>query len=311
MHPHSIIPRPIAEYDLRLLRIFVSVVEHGGFSAAEKALGITRSTISVHMSNLETRMKLKLCLRGRGGFSLTEDGQAVYRAVINLFDSLNDFSLLVGTLGKELSGELVILCADQLDHKKQMKLAKTIALVQQDSPNLHITLDGDSISNIEKLLLKDKAHIGIFPGYQPIEGLNYTALSSEPIYLCCSKKHPFFNKVDTRITSEDLAAASTIHPGIDIQAEGREQLKKLNLNAKAYQFDMRKTMIFSGRYLGYMPQSYIQEELNRGELRIIQPSTLTYQFDLSLVNKKNPRETAKVDLLLNAFHRTFDLDKVN
>jgi len=311
MHPPSIIPRPITEYDLRLLRIFVSVVEYGGFSAAEKALGITRSTISVHMSNLETRMKLKLCLRGRGGFSLTEDGQAVYRAVINLFDSLNDFSLFVGTLGKELSGELVILCADQLDKNKQIKLAKTIEIIQSSSPNLHITLDGDAISNIEKLLLKEKAHIGIFPSYQQIEGLRYTPLTSEPNYLCCSKKHPFFNKVDTQITPEDLAFASTIHPGIDIQAEGREQLKKLNLNAKAYQFDMRKTMILSGRYLGYMPQSYIQEELNRGELRIIQPSTLTYQFDLSLVNKKKPREMAKVDLLLNAFNRTFDLDKEN
>jgi hypothetical protein len=82
----SIIPKAITEYDLRLLRVFVSVVEHGGFSAAEKGLGITRSTISVHMSNLETRIRLRLCLRG--GFLLTEDGRSVYRAVINLFDSL-------------------------------------------------------------------------------------------------------------------------------------------------------------------------------------------------------------------------------
>ena len=55
----SIIPKPVTEYDLRLLRIFLSVVEHGGFSAAENALGITRSTISVHMSSLEARMNLK------------------------------------------------------------------------------------------------------------------------------------------------------------------------------------------------------------------------------------------------------------
>ncbi len=109
MNKTSIIPKPIAEYDLRLLRIFASVVENGGFSNAEAALGITRSTISIHMSNLEERMKLTLCLRGRGGFSLTEDGQTVYRAVINLFESLNDFSFLIGTLSKELSGELVIL----------------------------------------------------------------------------------------------------------------------------------------------------------------------------------------------------------
>jgi len=304
----SIIPKPITEYDLRLLRIFTSVVEHGGFSAAEKALGITRSTISVHMSNLETRMKLKLCLRGRGGFSLTEEGQAVYRAVINLFDSLNDFSLTVSTLGNELSGELVILCADQLDENKQNKLAKVIEKITDSSPNLHIVLDGDSISNIEKLLLKDKAHFGIFPGYQQIEGLNYTPLSSEPIFLCCSKRHPFFNKVDTKITDNELATAAAIHPGIDIDAEGREQLQKLNLSAKAYQFDTRKAMILSGKYIGYMPQSYIQHELNLGNIRIIQPDVLTYQFKLSLVNKKTPRETGKVELLRSAFSSIFELN---
>lgn len=302
----SIIPKPTTEYDLRLLRIFISVVEHGGFAAAENALGITRSTISVHMSNLETRMKLKLCLRGRGGFSLTEDGQSVYRAVLTLFDSINDFSLLVGTLGNELSGELVILCADQLDDKKQKKLAKVIEFIHESSPKLHIVLDGNSISEIEKLLLKDKAHIGIFPGYQKIEGLNYVPLSSEPIYLCCSNKHPFFNRVDSQISDDNLASVAAIHPGIDIDVAGREQLKKLNLSARAYQFDTRKSMILSGKYLGYMPQSCIQKELNNGEMRLIQPSNLTYQFNLSLVNKKIAREASKVELLRNAFASAFN-----
>jgi len=304
---NSIIPKPITEYDLRLLRIFVSVVEHGGFAAAEQALGITRSTISVHMSNLETRMKLKLCLRGRGGFSLTEEGQSVYRALINLFDSLDDFSLLVGSLGKQLSGELVILCADQLNQRKQQQLSEAIEMIHEQAPNIHVTLDGDSIAHIEKQLLKDKAHMGIFPGYQKVEGLRYTPLSSEPIYLCCAKKHPFFNTVDTQISAQALARAPAIHPGIDIDLAGREQLKKLNLSAKAYQFDMRKTMIMSGKYLGYMPQSYIQEELNQGQIRIIQPSLLTYPFNLSLVNKKVPRDATKVDLLESVFKQAFEL----
>jgi len=305
MNKSSIIPKPITEYDLRLLRIFKAVVENGGFAAAENELGITRSTISVHMSNLESRMKLKLCLRGRGGFSLTEDGQAVYYGAINLFDSLNDFSLLVRTLSSELSGELVILCADQLDVVKQKKLARIIQIVHDNCPALNLVLDGENIHNIEKLLLKDKAHIGLFPGYQEIEGLCYDPIYSEPIYLCCSKQHDFFNKVDTVISKEKLASVPAIHPGIDIDLSGREQLKKLNLSAKAYQFDTRKAMILSGRYIGYLPQSYIQQELNNGDIRIIQPSSLTYQFNLSLVYKKHPRELNKVELLRKAFARVF------
>lgn len=307
MNKASIIPKPVTEYDLRLLRIFTSVVEHSGFAAAETALGITRSTISIHMSSLEARMKLKLCLRGRGGFSLTEDGQQVYRAALRLFDSINDFSLTVGTLGSELSGELVILCADLLDSVKQQKLAEVILQLHDSSPNLHIVLDGDSTSNIEKLLLKDKAHIGMFPGYQHIDGLNYTPVFSEQVYLCCAKRHPLFNRVDTQITADDLALIPAIHPGIDIDSAGREQLKKLNLSAKSYQFDTRKAMILSGKYIGFMPQSFIQHELNHGEIRIIQPGSLTYQFNLSLVSKKSPREVNKVKLVTDIFSRVFDL----
>jgi DNA-binding transcriptional LysR family regulator len=305
MHKSSIIPKPVTEYDLRLLRIFKAVVENGGFAAAENELGITRSTISVHMSSLESRMKLKLCLRGRGGFSLTEDGQAVYYGAISLFDSLNDFSLLVSSLSSELSGELVILCADQLDVAKQQKLAQVIRTVHDKYPDLHLVLDGDSIHNIEKLLLKDKAHIGLFPSYQETEGLCYDTIYSEPIYLCCSKQHEFFSQVDTAISEESLASAPAIHPGIDIDSSGREQLKKLNLSAKAYQFDTRKAMVMSGRYIGYLPRSSIQQELNNGEIRIIQPSSLTYEFNLSMVYKKHPRETNKVELLKKAFAKAF------
>jgi len=305
LHTSSIIPKNITEYDLRLLRIFKVVVENGGFAAAENELGVTRSTISVHMSNLETRMKLKLCLRGRGGFSLTEEGQAVYHAVLNMFDSLNDFSLFVNSLGKELSGELVILCSDPLDDAKQNKMAKVIENINDQAPNLHLVLDTDSIANIEKQLLKDKAHIGLLPNYKPVEGLHYQTLLSEPIYLCCAKSHKFFNLVDHEISAEALSSAPAIHPGIDIDVKGREQLTKLNLAAKAYQFDTRKAMILSGRYIGYLPQSTIQKALNAGDVRIIQPSSLTYTFDLSLVYKKTSKETAKLDLLKQAFNKVF------
>lgn len=306
MQHQSIIPKSITEYDLRLLRIFKVVVENGGFSAAESELGVTRSTISVHMSNLEARMKLKLCLRGRGGFSLTEDGQAVYHAVLHMFDSLNDFSLFVNSLGKELSGELVILCSDPLDKAKQYKMAQVIEKINDEAPNLHLVLDTDSIANIEKQLLKDKAHIGLLPNYKPVEGLHYQTLFSEPVYLCCAKNHAFFDQVDSKITPKVLATASAIHPGIDIDTKGREQLTQLNLAAKAYQFDTRKALILSGRYIGYLPQSTIQQELNAGEMRIIRPSSLTYQFDLSLVFKKSAKESAKVDLLKQAFHAIFN-----
>ncbi|NVK24943.1 MAG: LysR family transcriptional regulator [Gammaproteobacteria bacterium] len=305
MYSQSIIPKPVTEYDLRLLKVFVSVVEQNGFSNAAAVLGITRSTISVHMSNLETRMKLKLCNRGRSGFSLTAEGQSVYHAVVQLFKSFDEFSLIVASLDDELKGELIILCADQLDRVKQRKLGSVIAYLNEQAPGLHIVFDGDSVPNIEQQLLQDKAHVGLFPNYQAIEGLEYHALFTESIYLCCSNRHPFFDFTDSQITDAELSTALAIHPGLDIDTKGREQLSKLNLAAKSYQFDTRKTMILSGKYIGYLPQSFIQQELNEGEMRIIKPSLCHYEFNLSLASKKSSREKAKVALLKEAFERYF------
>jgi DNA-binding transcriptional LysR family regulator len=64
--------------DLRLLRVFRSVVDCGGMSAAELELNIGTSTVSRHVKDLETRLSLVLCRRGRGGFALTDEGQRVY-----------------------------------------------------------------------------------------------------------------------------------------------------------------------------------------------------------------------------------------
>lgn len=250
-------------------------------------------------------MKLKLCQRGRGGFSLTEAGQEVYHGTIRLFDSLGDFALLVNSLSKEISGELVILCSDQLNLEKQKQLAEVVKFIHDHSPNLHLTLDGESIRNIEQSLLRDKAHIGVFPGYHQVQGLGYEQVLNEPMSLCCSKNHPFFKLSDNLIGEKELLQAQAIHPGIDIDIKGREQLKKLSLRAKAYQFDTRKIMILSGRYIGYLPQSYIQQELNNGEMRIVHEKTMSYEFALSIVYKLSPREVNKVGLLKQAFSAVF------
>ena len=298
--------KPLAQYDIRLLRIFKTVVECGGFAAAESVLGVGRSTISVHISSLETRMGFKLCLRGRGGFSLTDNGQQVYHGLIDLFDSMDDFALLVSNLGDQLSGELVILCTDMFGDTNQQTIANVIAALHEQAPNLRISFDTESVANIERKLLQDKAHIGLLPPYHRIDGLDYQAISSEEIYLCCSRQHPLFGLPEKQVTESILSQYPAIHPGLDIDPVGREQLQKLNLAANAYQFSTRKTLIMSGSYIGYMPKSYIQSELENQQIRLLGPNVNNYQFTLSLVTRKNPREVKKVHLAQSLFEQHFN-----
>lgn len=60
--------------DFKLLKVFKAVVEAGGFSAAQNELNVGLAAISKQISDLEIRIGMRLCTRGREGFCLTEEG---------------------------------------------------------------------------------------------------------------------------------------------------------------------------------------------------------------------------------------------
>ena len=74
----------LSDMDIRLLRVFKSVVECGGMAAAELELNIGISTVSRHIKDLETRLGLTLCRRGRAGFALTSEGEQIYAETLRL-----------------------------------------------------------------------------------------------------------------------------------------------------------------------------------------------------------------------------------
>ena len=65
--------------DLNDLYYFAMVVEHGGFAAAERALGIPKSRLSRRISQLETDLGVRLLQRSTRRFAVTDVGMSVYR----------------------------------------------------------------------------------------------------------------------------------------------------------------------------------------------------------------------------------------
>lgn len=293
--------RELTDYDLKLLQVFRTVVECGGFTAAETELSLSRSTISIHMSSLETRLGMRLCQRGRQGFSLTREGQAVYNAILSLSDAHDDFRHTIAQVNQSLSGELIILAADQLDPPRQRYLAQALAKIHKQAPELQITLDLLPLQQIELALLKNQAHVALMPGYRRIDGLHYSAAFSTPVYLCCSSQHPLFHaeKDEQQITAEQLAQHPAVHPGVNINPEGRKLLQKLNTQARAYQFDTRVSLILSGAWIGFLPAAIAEPYIQSGELRYLQPDTWQYPFEQFFVTRKQPREPDKVNLALS------------
>ena len=61
--------------DLNDLYYFAQVVDHGGFAAAGRALGVPKSTLSRRITALEDRLGVRLLQRSSRRFAVTELGQ--------------------------------------------------------------------------------------------------------------------------------------------------------------------------------------------------------------------------------------------
>ena len=86
----------VSDADLRLLRIFATVVDCKGFAAAQADLNLSSPSISSYIAALEQRLGIRLCSRGRGGFALTDKGALIYREAQRLFGAVEEFAASAG-----------------------------------------------------------------------------------------------------------------------------------------------------------------------------------------------------------------------
>ena len=122
--------RQLLDFDLRLIRIFRVIVEAQGLAGAQVVLNLSQSRISTSLAELEARLGVRLCRRGRAGFALTDAGRSVYEASHDLFEAVDRFCNSAGTVSLNLKRVVKLGAVDAL--AKQDASAKKIAIVHEN-----------------------------------------------------------------------------------------------------------------------------------------------------------------------------------
>src|SRR5215813_14980242 len=94
--------------DWRDWEIFCRVVEHGGFSAAARALGHPKSSLSAAVQRLESHLRLRLIERTTRHLRLTDAGDTIYRRVQPLFIALHETKSEALAMSSAVAGTLRI-----------------------------------------------------------------------------------------------------------------------------------------------------------------------------------------------------------
>jgi DNA-binding transcriptional LysR family regulator len=88
--------------DLRQLAALVAIAEHGGFSAAARALHTVQSNISTHVARLERELGVVLVDRSTG--RLTDEGETVVSRARRVQAELDALTADVASVNREVSG---------------------------------------------------------------------------------------------------------------------------------------------------------------------------------------------------------------
>lgn len=292
----------VRDLDLHLLRLFVTVVESGGFSAAQGELGIGQSTISTQMAKLETRLGFRLCERGKAGFRLTPKGEQVLLATRKLFGAIETFRGEAQGMADKLLGTLSIGLSEALDAQVVERVGAAIGRFRQRNQAVQIELLSAMPAELERRLLQDQLHlaVGYFSGNQP--ALAHQPLFAEQQQLYCGRSHPLF---DARaISLEHLHGEDGVHhPYRFVQLD--EPWQSATSSAFSEQVEGTLAFVLSGAHIGYLPRHIAAPWEARGLLRALLPEQLgfTVQFQLTHHRGRQPSEAqqAFVADLLAAF----------
>ncbi|MGH6879318.1 MAG: LysR family transcriptional regulator [Hypericibacter sp.] len=289
----------LADIDLKLLRVFCTIVEAGGFTPAQTRLNLSQSRISSLITDLEARLGMRLCQRGRVGFRLTDKGQIVYEAAQRLFARLSDFNAEVGTLRGAMWGELHIGVVDSTSTNPDCRLVEAIRVFKAQAPEVTLQLQIAGPHDLERAVLDGRLQAAIGAFHHHVAGLAYAPLFQERQTLYCGRGHPLFERPDRALTVAEIETAAFADRGYMEGARRRLPFAPKAATTTDY-MEALAMLVLSGHYVAYLPAHYAAAWVAQGEMRPLMASKLSFNSAFEVVKRRGAMATAVLSAFLEA-----------
>jgi DNA-binding transcriptional LysR family regulator len=266
---------PLDVADLRLLRLFMTIVESGGFAAAQGELNLSLSTISAHVTRLEGRLGVRLCRRGRSGFALTDEGQVVYEESRRLIGQVEQFESRVGSLKGSLRGTLAVGTVDNTITDRNAPLDRLFGAFARAAPDVMLQMVCRPPNELLRDVIAGQLQVAIASFPKLALGLEYRELYDEMQRFYCASDHPLFAVPDREIDIDTVRR----HPIIGRTYWGQRDLKIFAIGgpqAVVSDMETEARLILSGVYLGYLPEHFARSFVEEGRLRPIRSDLFAY-----------------------------------
>lgn len=289
----------LTDIDLRLLRVFKAVAEAGGFVKAQAELGISQPAISSHIANLEQRLNVRLCNRGRQGFSLTLEGDQVLQETNKLLSHLDSYASRLNEIGRKTEALIRVGVVDCLVTDTNNPLARMIRNAQAQFENLHVRIGVydylDCLTELRAGRL-DFAFVGISQDERVPIDVEARHVYDEVSGLFCSSDHACAGVNDPEalkglLKESKISAHSFLLNPIDADLD----VRLLDDKSEQSQGNIETTtyLTLAGTHVGLIPVHFANLWTSEGKLVELAPERFRVISEIHALRlKKQAHETA-------------------
>ena len=260
-------------HDLNDLYYFAMVVEHSGFAAAERALGIPKSRLSRRISQLETDLGVRLLQRSTRRFAVTEVGNSVYRHAQSMLAEAQAAREVVDRLSAEPRGVIRVsvpvgMAQQQMPQLLPEFLARYPQVrvqLQVSNRRVDIINEGIDVALRVRAKLDDDGSL-VMRSFGQVQEL----LVASPDYL---------RKQGRPTSPDDLEDHVTLSMSEDDARQRWElhgpagEVRRVDLKPRVMGFDFPMLMALAKQGVGItlLPETVCSDAVRAGELEVVLP----------------------------------------
>lgn len=294
---------------IKALRVFCDTVARRSFSQAAEENGISQSTASQMVQQIEERLGVTLLDRSTRPFGLTPQGEKYYEGCRSIVRQYEDLEEGVKTLHSEVVSRLTIatIYSCGLAGVKQC-----VEQFRRQHPQADVRVECLHPERVYEEVEEGIADLGIvsYPGKN--RRLTSIPWREEPFVLACQPGSPLSEEQQVPLEALEGAQMVAFERGLAIRGELDRLLSRAKVDAPvAMEFDNIeniKRAIEAGMGVSLLPAPTVAREVEAGTLIAVPLTDETIVRPLGIIHRsdRDPNETALafVELLKSQIHET-------
>jgi LysR family nitrogen assimilation transcriptional regulator len=262
--------------ELRQLRYFVAIVEHGSLSRAAGVLHVAQPALTQQLRQLEEELGALLLHRSAQGVHSTDAGKVFYEHAQAILKQVADARSAV-TQSARPTGTVTL----GLPHSISAALAlPLLAAAREQYPDITLQLTEELTGHLAEQLKSGRVNLAVLFDDGQLTPFATTPLAEEALRFICRADAPWFQG-RTAVTLAEALGATLILPGLQhgvrprietvAQAAGLATAGVIEINSIA----ILKSALMADMGATILPVAPVLPEIERGQMRwldIVEPA---------------------------------------